>query len=235
MSHDRVEAVERALSILESFSEASETLSLAELAEETGLYKSTILRLCASLQRFGYISKGEHDGRFRLGPSLCRLGAIYMRNFDLGEVIRPWLKKLSAATGETASYCIRDGHERICLYRHNSTSAIRHHLDEGSRLPLDRGAAGRVLRAFTERRMDDRGVIAKGYAMSVGERSPDVAAVAVPIFDGTQGVLRGAMAVSGLSSRFDEEARMRAVVLLKEAAEAVAGEGPLPTRGARFV
>jgi len=226
MSHDRVEAVERALSILEAFSENNVTLSLAELAEETGLYKSTILRLCASLQRYGYITKNDNDGRFKLGPSLCRLGAIYTRNFDLGEVIRPWLKKLATETGETTSFSIRDGEERICIYRQNSNNPIRHHLDEGSRLPLNRGAAGRVLRAFTEQRKEDKGITAKGFAISLGERSPDVAAVAVPIFDGKQKHFRGALAVSGLASRFNDEAQMRALSLLLEAASEISRQAP---------
>ena len=50
MSQQRVEAVERALSILEAFGERADRLSLAQIAEETGLYKSTILRLAASVE-----------------------------------------------------------------------------------------------------------------------------------------------------------------------------------------
>ena len=57
MSEDRVEAVERALTILEAFREGEESLSLAALAEKTGFYKSTILRLAASLERFGYLAR----------------------------------------------------------------------------------------------------------------------------------------------------------------------------------
>ena len=214
MAHDRVDAVERALSILEAFSETRTHLSLAELADETGLYKSTVLRLCASLQRFGYITREERGGQFRLGPSLWRLGAIYRRNFDLGEFVRPILRKLVLATGETASFSVRDGEERVCLYRENSRNPIRHHLDEGARLPLDRGAAGRVLSAFSDRSNGDKKVIRSGYAVSVGERSPDVAAVAVPILRATDVSLRGALAISGLASRFDQKARQRAISLL---------------------
>ncbi|WP_162165728.1 helix-turn-helix domain-containing protein [Roseomonas gilardii] len=57
----RVEAVERALSILDAFSNETPRLSLAEIAARTGFYPSTILRLAASLDRFGYLHRGE-DG-----------------------------------------------------------------------------------------------------------------------------------------------------------------------------
>ena len=122
MSEDRVEAVERALTILEAFREGEEALSLAALAEKTGFYKSTILRLAASLERFGYLAR-EPSGLFRLGPSLWRLGSLYRRSFDLGEHVRPELRRLVEATTETASFYVREGNERVCLYRLNSPRA----------------------------------------------------------------------------------------------------------------
>ena len=108
MSEDRVEAVERALTILDAFREGEESLSLAALAEKTGFYKSTILRLAASLERFGYLAR-EPNGLFRLGPSLWRLGSLYRRSFDLGEHLRPELRRLVEATTETASFYVARG------------------------------------------------------------------------------------------------------------------------------
>ncbi|RTL67516.1 MAG: IclR family transcriptional regulator, partial [Hyphomicrobiales bacterium] len=64
----RVESVERALTILDAFGDGTPRLALGELAARTGLYRSTILRLAASLERFGYLNRDE-DGAFRLGPS----------------------------------------------------------------------------------------------------------------------------------------------------------------------
>lgn len=215
MKEQRVESVERALSILEAFGEERRTLTLARLAEETGLYKSTILRLSASLERFGYLSRDE-VGLYRLGPSVWRLGSVYRRGFDLGEHIRPELRGLVAATGETASFYVREASERVCLYRENSGRAIRHHLDEGVRLPLDRGAAAHVLRAYSgeEGQMSDE-IRKSGCYVSVGERNPDLSAVAVALL-AQDGRLRGALAVSGPTSRFGPDDRNRSVTLLKE-------------------
>ena len=61
MPQERVEAVERALSIVSAFSDGDQALSLAEIARRTGLYKSTILRLAGSLKCFGYLSQ-QADG-----------------------------------------------------------------------------------------------------------------------------------------------------------------------------
>jgi hypothetical protein len=50
-----VAAVDRALSVLGAFQDGDAALSLAELAERTRLYKSTVLRLLASLEHGGWV------------------------------------------------------------------------------------------------------------------------------------------------------------------------------------
>ncbi|MBA5775974.1 IclR family transcriptional regulator [Stappia sp. F7233] len=213
-----VDAVDRALSLLACYGEEDRGLSLAELARRSGFYKSTILRLAASLERFGYLIRGE-DGLYRLGPTLWRLGSAYRRHFDLDGLIRPELKNLVEKTGESASLYIREGDSRVCLYRENSPKAVRHHLVEGQRLPLNSGASGRVLRAHGGGdAAGDENIRANGHAISLGERDPDVAAVAVPLFGGN-GELIGALAVSGLIYRFDETRRAEALHLLKASVE----------------
>ena len=96
-----VEAVDRALKILDCFSADTQEISLAELSRLTGFYKSTILRLAVSLERFGYLVRGE-SGMFRLGPATWRLGSCYRQSFDLADVLRPELKTLCEETNETA-------------------------------------------------------------------------------------------------------------------------------------
>ena len=111
MSKDRVEAVERALAVLNAFHADKPTMTLGEIASATGFYKSTILRLAGSLERLGYLIR-EERGAFRLGPALWRLGSIYRAGFNLGEAIRPELRRLVEATGEQ--------HQRVevSLHRH---------------------------------------------------------------------------------------------------------------------
>ena len=93
MSENRVDAVERALLILDIFKEGEDLFTLAAMAERTSLYKSTILRLAGSLERFGYLVR-DPGGVYHLGPSLWRLGSLYRRSFDLGEHIRPELRRI---------------------------------------------------------------------------------------------------------------------------------------------
>ena len=52
-----VEAVDKALQILNAFSEKREELTLTEISKQISQYKSTTSRLCASLLKFGYIER----------------------------------------------------------------------------------------------------------------------------------------------------------------------------------
>jgi len=218
MAGDRVEAVERALTVLEAFGEGQASLSLAELAVRTGFYKSTILRLIGSLERFGYVVRGV-DGRYRLGQSLARLGSLYRDERDLEAVLRPMLRRLRDDSDETASFYVRSGLTRTCLYRENSERELRHHLEEGARLPLALGAAGKALRAFADEKESGlQQVRQDGYAISLGERDPYIAAVAVPLLD-QAGRLEGALCLSGLAAHFTKGHQRHCRALLVTAAE----------------
>jgi DNA-binding IclR family transcriptional regulator len=220
-----VEAVGRALSLLAAFRDGDDGVPLAELARRTGLYKSTALRLIATLLRHRMLERGD-DGAYRLGPELWRLGSLYRRRADPEALIRRALAALVEVTSETASLYVRDGRERICLYRVNSPRPVRHHLEEGVRLPLSRGAAGRVLLAFGGTRGEPYDTIRRtGHYVSLGERDPEVGAAAVPLIDATSR-LHGALSISALLSRFDAKAQSAALRALARAASALAGQLP---------
>ncbi len=214
----RVEAVERALALLACFGEGRTHLTLKELGEAAGLYPSTVLRLSGSLERFGYLRR-EADGRFRLGPAVLPLARVYRLGVPLEGIIRPELQALAREAGETAAFYIREGEARLCLYRVNGPRPLRSHLEEGSLLPLAIGASGHVLSVWSGAGHPQAAEIrAAGHAVSRGERDPDSAAVAAPVF-GEDGHLLGALGLSGPITRFDAAEIPRLTGLVLGAAE----------------
>jgi len=200
-----VESVTRALTLLQCFRIPGEALSLAVLAQRSSLSKSTILRLANSLIWKGFLYR-DRLGHFLLGPELARLGGLVAVEPSLADVIRPALASLSEQAQETASFYVRDGNERICLFRQNSPRSARHHLEEGSRHPLGQGAAGLVLSAESnDASAAAREIRKRGWALSLGGRDPELAAVACALRD-REGNLLGALTISGLIGRFDEAA-----------------------------
>jgi DNA-binding IclR family transcriptional regulator len=107
----------------------------------------------------------------------------------------------------------------VCLFRHNSPQSARHHLEEGAVLPLDAGASAHVLAAFSDGKgPKGKAVRQRGSCVSLGERDPQLAAVAVPVFD-LAGKFRGSLSVSGLIGRFNERARRAALAQLSASAD----------------
>ncbi len=212
-----VVAVERAVSLLEAFSELDYALTLGELARRTELDKSTALRIARSLAKSSMLIRND-NGSWRLGPKLVRLGALYQSTFKTSAVVEPLLAEISDASGESAAIYVREGDARVCLHRHDSTQSIRHTARIGDTLPLDRGAPGRVILAFSGASGEIYDQIReRGFYATHGERDPQVASIAVPVFrDGRK--LFGSMALTGPTPRFTDEAIAKNLQILQVAA-----------------
>ena len=207
-------SVERALAILEAFQGDDDSLTLAELARRTGLYKSTILRLIESLERRNFILRLE-SGQYQLGPALVRLGELAKRSTHLADQVVPALTRLVDATGESAVFYVRYGEQRICLFRIDSRRTVRAHIRQGDLLPM-KGAPGRIFLHFDRkagRRSAGAGHLPAALRtsparlvpiMTQGEVDPDLATVACPVF-GSGDALVGVVAVSGPANRFGRE------------------------------
>ncbi|WP_427911399.1 IclR family transcriptional regulator [Ramlibacter sp. MMS24-I3-19] len=195
-----VTAVTRALSILEAFAVGESTLALAELSRRSGIHKTTVLRLARTLALSQYMVQTD-DGQWRLGPAAGWLGARYQAGFDVNNAVEPVLHQLVKETGESASFYVREGDIRACVARVEGPQSVRHHVRIGERLPLDKGAPGRVILAFSGAAGDPyEGIRKRGFHLSLGEREPEVSSVSAPVF-GLNWRLLGSMCISGPSSR----------------------------------
>lgn len=219
MSTEGVAAVNRALEVLAAFSMHDDALSLAELSSRTGLYKSTILRLIQSLEKYGHLQRTP-DNAYRLGPKTLYLGSIYQNHFDPAQHVPQLLRRLAAEVNETASFYVREGDSRICLFRHEAARPVRASVLQGERLPLNVGAAGHVILAFggaLGARYE--GIRQARYAVSVGERDPETAAIACPV-PGVRGDLAGVLNISVPRFRLEQLAlESLAPVLFRYASE----------------
>lgn len=203
MQTDGVIAVTRALRLLEAFGMDDAQLTLAELSRRTGMHKTTALRIARTLALDHYLVQKE-DGSWRLGRAVGWLGACYQATFDVHEVVEPVLRELTIQTGESASFYVREGNQRTCLARVDGPQTIRHHVRVGIGLPLNLGAPGRVILAFSGEPGEPYETIRqRGYHLSLGEREPEVSSVSAPVF-GMQWRLLGSICISGPTSRLSE-------------------------------
>lgn len=195
-----VAAVDRALSLLAAFRPGDATLSLGELAERCRLYKSTALRLLASLEHAGVVTR-RSEGVYALGPEVARLSALYTASFAMESEVLPVLRDLVAQTRESAAFHVQQGDHRLCLYRIDSPHLVRDHTKAGDLLPLDRGAGGRILTAFNGAKGPTYEAIRKqGFVEVDSDRVRDLSGISAPVFGpGTH--LAGAVTLTMPTSR----------------------------------
>lgn len=208
-------AVDRALSLMHAFQPGDEALPLAAFAQRTGLYKSTALRLLASLEHAEFLQRRD-DGRYALGPEVARLHSLYAANFSLESIVMPVLRALVEATGESAAWHVRQpqgtGWARLCQFRVDSPQVLRDHVRPGDLLPTDRGAGARVLIAFgpaplsasssAEELALYQRIRDEGFCALVGDRNPELAGVSAPAFH-ADGTLAGAVTLTMPAHRYD--------------------------------
>lgn len=218
--------VRKALHVLETVAGAPSGLTLAHITRLTELNKATAVRLCATLQGAGFLDRDRHMV-YRLGRRIWQLGQVYRQQFGFEDIVRPVIGALRDSTGESASFYVREGAERVCLIRENSRHSIRHHVDEGARLGLSAGVVGRVLLAFSGASGAEMASIRAAGHLAAGGREPDTASVAAPVLDGSGGLI-GAVVVSGPISRFDTPRQQEALGAVLEACRTLQAGLPQP-------
>ncbi len=237
-----VEAVLAALNVLECFL-VKPSLTTLEIMQATGFTRNRVVRLTGTLTHRGYLMDDSENRIFSIGPKIFVLGKVFESNRLILSLVRPVLRDIALKTGESASFYVREGFERVVLAREEGTQAIRHAIEEGQRMDLHAGAAGKLILAYSNEEMVEtvmaetglpkrtvatitdkhallrelENIRAQGYAVSVGERAADVCALAAPVFE--QGhELVGALCISGPISRFTLPVRKSYTKLLGEAA-----------------
>lgn len=235
---DGVRSVLRALDLLALFDETHRSRTVRELTDETGLAKSTVVRLVATLEQRGLLWNSG-DGRLTPGAGLLRWATLAQDAWRLPPEAVDCLREVSERSdGESSRIYVRQGLTRVCVAQHEGSQPLRHVVRVGEELPLGTGASGHVLligcpedlvrKAAEAARpgADFASVLAdrvtkareQGWAASDGEREAGVAGVAAPVLGGSGRVV-AAVALGGPSSRFTAERVAGFVPVLTAAAE----------------
>jgi IclR family KDG regulon transcriptional repressor len=143
----RIQAIERAVSILNAFSPEDPELGVTELAERLGLHKSTVHRFMVNLDAAGLVERNPRTGRYRLGLRIFELGGLVMQQMNLWDEALPFLEGLVHDTGETGHLAVLDGGEAIYIERVEARRALRVPSAIGRGYPAHATNLGKVLLA----------------------------------------------------------------------------------------
>jgi DNA-binding IclR family transcriptional regulator len=173
----------RGLTALQIVAASGTGLTVQQLADEVGVHRTIAYRLLTTLTQFRMVAKGE-DGRYRPAAGLAVLGASFDNN--VRQLCLPTLRALADELGSTVSLLVAEGDQQMAIAVIVPTQvAYQLSFHEGSRYPLDRGAAGIALLASMPPRPGERELVARarerGWAMTYAEIEPNTYGLAVPV------------------------------------------------------
>ncbi len=207
-----IQSVQRAFDLLEHIARQPEGARLSELADGTGLNRSTAHNLLASLEELGYITQDRKGAAYRLTGKLTQLVRPDAEaEHALRARIRPVLQAVSVASGESAFLGLVSGSDYLCVDAVLSDKPLHLAVRPGERTPLigqalghtllaaDAGLAQSVRAQDPERwqqhakEIDD--AQRKGFALDLDSEKAGISCVAVAVTS------RAAIAIAGPTSR----------------------------------
>ena len=240
-------SLHRAFALLQALSKApANGERVTQLARDVGLTQATAHRLLKSLVEEGMVEQDERTKRYRLSIAFFSLAARAANPYNLRDIARPSLLRLSARIGDTVFLLVRSGFDAVCLDRSDGHIPIRSFTEDvGGRIALCVGQASLVILAFTpeeEReelirfnlprlrnygvfdevyfRTEIRKICDEGYTACNPGVLSGMAGVAVPILD-QEGRAVAALSIGTVTERLNEERLPMVVELLKKEARQI--------------
>jgi IclR family pca regulon transcriptional regulator len=197
----------KAFDVLSAFATARPELTATELADATGLDRSTIHRFLSTLVQLGALRQDTRTRRYRLGLRMLDYAHVLLDSLEIRRIAVSHLQELHRDVSGTLSLGLPDGGEVVLVERTFGPWATPGGFDIGQRLPMYASATGlailanlapgeaqRILeglrfeprtartvrgRAALERRLDETRRL--GYSVSDEELLPGLRSLAVPI------------------------------------------------------
>ena len=236
----------RPLTVLEHLSEASQPLTLAQLAATMRVPKSTLMRLLRSMEAQGYLLHMPAERGYVPGTRSTTLALRMLRGSNIRRDCRAVLRNLVRALGETCNLTVPDAGRVLYVERIDTTAPLRMHLQPGIWVPMHCTASGKLFlasmpllerrgildqmplprhspRTITERRELDAEldrIARRGVGIDNEEFVLGMVAVAVPV-RGEDGKLVAAVACHAPTARRSLDELLNCVPELRTAANAM--------------
>lgn len=220
-----IQAVDRALAILDQFNEHTPRLGVTELSGLLGLPKTTVHGLAKTLAHRGFLEQ-DATGKYRLGIRVYQLGMTYAGSIELRSAAQPWAERLSGKYNEIVHVAIYAGGMAVFVFKHEPPRRFMVYPRIGSSVPAHATAVGKVLlanlgRAEQERYVREAGLPAltkktitdahrlfteldeirrQGFAVDREEAMIGLGCVAAPIWN-DEGETVAAISLSGPAER----------------------------------
>lgn len=138
-----VESLARGLEVITAFDAVNAALTIAQVAERTGLARPTAHRLLLTLEELGYVVNTKHG--YMLTPKVVDLGMAYVSSRGIQRLAQPHMESLVGATDQSVSLSQLSGSDIVYVVRVEVPKIISVGVTIGGRLPALGTAMGQVL------------------------------------------------------------------------------------------
>ena len=160
-------AVEKTLAVLEALADHTR---ITDIARVTGLPKSTVHRLLATMVERGFATLGSEG--YLTGPRVLALAGKVLRPMDTVERARPALRSLQVSTACTVHMALLFGDELVYVDKIEANKPYRMASRLGMSLPAHGTAIGKAMLAlYSSRRSSARSSTAPGCRAAHPRRS----------------------------------------------------------------
>jgi IclR family KDG regulon transcriptional repressor len=241
-----VVALRRGLAILDAFSAGQDELGVNEIARMVDMHKSTVSRLCSTLEQAGYLSRDDVTDKYRLGARIRQLTGASSRDIELRTAARDVLHQLAETSGETVTMVVRDGLDVTTIEVVEGPSLVRMQARVGARTQVHASAGAKAVLAWlpeeelmriidawprarlTPNTVTDRDELVRhltslrerGYSIDNEEMEIGLRCVGAPVRD-QSGEVISAVAISAPRFRLQDGDFDRFGLMVRQAADAI--------------
>lgn len=242
----KVKSLYKAVQLLFYFSGEDKELGVTELAQRSGVLKSTVYNVLATYEACGIVERNPRTNKYRLGLKILELSNQFYRNSGIRQVMRPYMDELAAQSGECVYLAARQDRDIIYMDAAFPPGSVGGRNMVGVSAPSYCTGIGKAilafepeevwervigvqggLKAFTENTITDGEALkrelvtirSRGYSIDNMEHEYGVKCVAAPVKN-YEGRVLAAISISGPSLRFSEERVENLAGILLDAARA---------------
>lgn len=139
-----INALARGLDVLRAFQPGDGFLGNQDIAQRTGLPKSSVSRLTYTLTKLGYLVYSERLEKYQLGSGVLALGYAFTANLAIRQLAKPLMQELANNTGTAVGLADRDRLKMIYLEYCAPANVMTFRNEVGDRVPLANSALGKA-------------------------------------------------------------------------------------------
>ena len=240
--------VTRIVEMIRYLAEHDTEVAVTTIARDLWLPPSTVHRLLHLLMEQGFVERGVRFQNYRVGGELFRLSSLIARKMALAELADPFMKRMSAESGEFSMLCLYLPTEHTLTLVHTVAAVhpLTYNAEMFTPMSIAWGASGRAILAslseneireiyletgpapvtgeslppFPQFRAELHAIRERGYARTQGQKIAGAVGIASPV-RGASGKVVASLCLTVPEIRFDPAEEARLGTLLRRYATAL--------------